>query len=268
MQVEYALAHAARARTVESHRHVIERAILAMRQHIDRDFSLQSMAKSAMCSPFHFNRVFRQVVGITPCHFLCSLRLQAAKRMLLTTSLSVIDVCFEAGYNSLGTFTTRFTQRVGVPPHKLRKLGSNFQNVEPLVKKLSSRQQPDSNPSVRGTVIAPEGFEGLIMVGLFREPIPQGAPVTCTFMQRGGEFQLPRVPDGRYFIYVAGQQWSQPALGYLLSEQMLRGSSGPLPLLVKQGLIPRNVEIVLREEYLTDPPILIAMPLLMDLEKV
>src|ERR1044072_9466305 len=104
------------ARTLESRQNVIERAILAMHQNIHRCVFSEGMARPALCSPFHFNRLFRQRRGLTPSHFLGALRLQAAKRLLLTTSLSVIDVSFEAGYNSLGSFTTRFTQLVGMPP--------------------------------------------------------------------------------------------------------------------------------------------------------
>lgn len=268
MQTEYARpSNGCRASTVESHQHVIERAILAMREHIDSDFSLRDMAKSAMCSRFHFNRVFHQMVGITPGHFLSALRLQTAKRLLLTTSLSVIDVCFEAGYNSLGTFSTRFTHLVGLPPFKLRKLGSNITHTEQLMEKLPGNLALDSTPSVCGTVTAPEDFEGLIFVGLFREPIPQGAPVSCAYLQCCGDFQLPSVPDGLYFIFVAGQPWSEPILSYLLSDKMLRGSLGPVPVLVKKGMPPRKVEIRLRPERLTDPPILLAMPLLMGLQK-
>jgi AraC family transcriptional regulator len=268
MQTEYASTYnGCRASTLESHQHVVERAILAMREHIDTSFSLQGMAKSAMCSPFHFNRVFHQMVGITPGHFLSALRLQAAKRLLLTTSMSVIDVCFEAGYNSLGTFSTRFTHLVGLPPFKLRKLGSNLKHVEQLVEKLPIHQVPDSNPSVRGRVTAPEDFEGLVFVGLFREPIPQGAPVSCAYLQSCGDFQLPPVPDGLYYIFVAGQPWSEPVLGYLLSDKMLRGSLGPVPVFVKKGMTPQHVEIRLRPEHLTDPPILLALPFLIDLQK-
>lgn len=257
------------ARTLESHQNVIERAILAMHQNIDQSFSLEGMAKSAMCSPFHFNRVFRQRLGLTPSHFLGALRLQAAKRLLLTTSLSVIDVSFEAGYNSLGSFTTRFTQLVGIPPCRLRKLGSSFKDMDQLLEKIPipASSQPVSKPSVTGNVTADHDFEGPIFVGLFREPIPQSAPVSCTVMHGCGHFYLPAAPDGEYFVFAAGQPWSEPVLSYLLSENILRGTSGPAPVHVKQGTPARHIEITLRRQHLTDPPILIAMPLLIGAQK-
>ena len=270
MQTEHtAITHGCRASTVEMHQTVIERAIRAMHEHIDTEFPLQSMADSAMCSPFHFDRVFRQMVGITPRNFLGALRLQAAKRLLLTTPLSVIDVCFEVGYNSLGSFTTKFTQMVGLPPNKLRQLGSRLTEVDPLVERALSSPPPDAaHPSVCGTVKAAEDFEGLIFVGLFREPIPQGPSIGCALVQSCGRFQLPPVPDGQYYIFATGQPRSEPPLDYLLADKLLRGGSGPVPLTIRQGSSRADVEITLRRAILTDPPILSALPLLVNSREV
>lgn len=264
MQTERAVSrNGCRPSTRELHQHVIERAIRAMRENIDRSFPLESIAKSAMCSPFHFNRVFRQMLGLTPTHFLSALRLQTAKRLLLTTNLSVIDVCFEAGYNSLGSFTTRFTQLVGIPPNRLRKLGGRCRDIGQLVEKQSVTQFTDSRASVFGTVSSSQPFDGPIFIGLFKEAIPQGAPVCCVIIAGCGDFRLPTVADGPYFLFAAGLPWSEPAVSYLMSENILRASSGRVPLLLKADGPARRVDVVLRSESLTDPPILIALPLLL-----
>lgn len=265
MQTERAVnRHASRPSTRELHQHVIERAILAMRQNIDRSFPLELIAKSAMCSPFHFNRVFRHMLGVTPTHFLSALRLQTAKKLLLTTSLSIIDVCFEAGYNSLGSFTTRFTQLVGVPPNRLRKLGAKCRDSGELVDKQSLKQTNDAPVSVIGTVTSSHPFDGPVFIGLFKEAMPQGAPVSCTIADGCGSFRLPAVDEGEYFLFAAGLPWSEPAVSYLLSENILRASSGRIPLRLKGDDPPRRVDLVLRGERLTDPPILVALPLLLN----
>lgn len=265
MQTERAVSRReSRPSTRELHQHVIERAILAMRQNIDRSFPLERIAKSAMCSPFHFNRVFRQMLGVTPTHFLSALRLQTAKKLLLTTSLSVIDVCFEAGYNSLGSFTTRFTQLVGVPPNRLRKLGGKCKEIGQLVDKQSLSQAMDSPASIFGTVTSSQPFDGPVFIGLFKEAMPQGAPVACTIADGCGNFHLPAVDEGEYFLFAAGLPWSEPAVSYLLSENILRASSGRTPLKISADAPARRVDLVLRGESLTDPPILIALPLLLN----
>ena len=91
--------------TAPLHGLAVERVLATMRERLDEDLTLHDMADVAHLSPYHFTRVFRHVTGIPPCEFLTALRLQEAKRLLLTTGLSVTDVCFEVGYSSLGTFT-------------------------------------------------------------------------------------------------------------------------------------------------------------------
>src|SRR5438552_3162102 len=97
-----------------SHRNrAVERVIQMMHERLDEPLCLRTLARIAFLSPYHFHRIFRQITGIPPSQFLTALRLQTAKGLLLTTPRSVTDVCFDVGYNSLGSFITRFTQLVG-----------------------------------------------------------------------------------------------------------------------------------------------------------
>lgn len=100
----------------------VERAITHMHSFLDADHSLDTLAEVANLSPFHFNRLFRRATGIPPVQFLYALRLEQAKRLVLTTGLPITDICFEVGYSSLGSFVRRFTEMVGCSPGRLRSL--------------------------------------------------------------------------------------------------------------------------------------------------
>src|SRR5271157_3336169 len=84
--------------TLAAHMQAIKRAIQVMHDHLHEVLTLEDMASVACLSPFHFNRVFSHLTGIPPGEFLSALRFQAARRLLLTTSLSVTEICFEVGY--------------------------------------------------------------------------------------------------------------------------------------------------------------------------
>ncbi len=85
---------------------------------------MRVLADVACLSAFHFSRVFRAVTGIPPGQFLAVLRLELAKRLLLTSDLPVTDICSAVGYTSVGTFTSQFTELVGMTPIHLRRLPS------------------------------------------------------------------------------------------------------------------------------------------------
>ena len=72
-------------------------------------------------SPFHFSRMFAKATGVTPGRYLTAVRLFEAKRLLLTTSLTVSDIVCSVGYSSVGTFTSRFTRAVGMTPTQYRE---------------------------------------------------------------------------------------------------------------------------------------------------
>ena len=87
----------------------VERVIQTMHTHLHEALTLEDLASVACLSPSHFHRVFRRLIGIPPGEFLSALRFQMARRLLLATSLSVTDICFEVGYTSMGSFTSRFS---------------------------------------------------------------------------------------------------------------------------------------------------------------
>lgn len=84
-------------------------------------FDLSNVAKYANLSPYHFLRVFKKVYGETPNEFLIRLRMDQAKKMLITENLSVSEVCEQVGYISLGSFSSLFSRQVGFAPTLYRR---------------------------------------------------------------------------------------------------------------------------------------------------
>lgn len=74
------------------------------------------LAREAALSPWHFHRLFTGTFGATPHDFLTELRIDRAKRLLASGRYSVTETCFEAGYSSLGSFSSKFRAVVGVSP--------------------------------------------------------------------------------------------------------------------------------------------------------
>jgi AraC-like DNA-binding protein len=77
---------------------------------------LADAAREACLSPFHYHRLFTRAFGQTPLQFLTKVRIDRAKRLLARERLPVTDVCFAVGYESLGSFSTRFRTLVGYSP--------------------------------------------------------------------------------------------------------------------------------------------------------
>ncbi len=237
----------------------VEHVILGMHQHLQEPLSLEDMADIAHLSPYYFNRVFRRLIGIPPGEFLAALRLNEAKRLLLSTSLSVTDVCFELGYASLGSFTSRFTQLVGISPRHLRHRVINAAPPEfpepddPIVAvDTLCRVQ-----GLAGTITVPPTFRGRIFVGLFPKPIPQGMPVRCTALTASGPYGITDIPDGNYYVLVAALPISQPQRP---SSAPLLVGTGREPVQVCHGRALATADVTLRPPRLTDPPLILALP--------
>lgn len=98
-----------------------------VRDRIDREYAeplnVDALAQGAGVSSGHLSRGFRAAYGESPYSYLMTRRIERAMTLLRRGDLSVTDVCFAVGYGSLGTFTTRFTELVGVPPGAYRRSG-------------------------------------------------------------------------------------------------------------------------------------------------
>jgi AraC-like DNA-binding protein len=97
----------------------------AVRDRIDRDYAqpldVEALARGAHMSAGHLSREFKQAFGESPYSYLMTRRIERAMALLRRGDLSVTDVCFSVGCSSLGTFSTRFTELVGVPPSTYRQ---------------------------------------------------------------------------------------------------------------------------------------------------
>jgi AraC-like DNA-binding protein len=252
-----------RTSTLTSYSQAVEQVIRIMRAQLSEPLSLEEMGEIVYMSPFHFNRVFRSIVGIPPGEFLAALRLNAAKRLLLTTSLSVTDVCFDLGYTSLGTFTERFKHLIGLSPLQLRHLAQNSA-MSPL-KTLDERSRQAqrlvvSTLGLSGVISVPGPFSGLIFVGLFPKPIPQHRPIACTTLAAPGPYQIALIPDGSYYVLSAALPRSQSVLTYLLPESGVLVGVSDQSVLVRGGRASVSVDLRLRPLTPTDPPILGVFP--------
>ncbi len=96
-----------------------------VRDRMDREYAqpldVEALARGAHMSAGHFSRQFRLAYGESPYSYLMTRRIERAMALLRGGELSVTEVCFEVGCSSLGTFSTRFTELVGVPPSVYRE---------------------------------------------------------------------------------------------------------------------------------------------------
>ena len=96
-----------------------------VRDRIDREYEqpldVEALARGAHMSAGHLSRQFRLAYGESPYSYLMTRRIERAMALLRRGDLSVTEVCFEVGCSSLGTFSTCFTELVGMPPGAYRR---------------------------------------------------------------------------------------------------------------------------------------------------
>jgi AraC-like DNA-binding protein len=96
-----------------------------VRDRIDREYAqpldVEALARGVSMSAGHLSRQFRRAYGESPYSYLMTRRIERAMALLRGGDLSVTEVCFVVGCSSLGTFSTRFTELVGVPPSIYRQ---------------------------------------------------------------------------------------------------------------------------------------------------
>ena len=87
----------------------------------DLPLDLEEISSHACFSRYHFLRLFRQAFNKTPHQYLVERRIERAKELLSSKELRVTDICFEVGFESLGSFSSLFHKSVGHPPITFRE---------------------------------------------------------------------------------------------------------------------------------------------------
>jgi len=249
-----------RADTVEAYQKSVERVIGHMRDHLEEPLDLDQLARIAAISKFHLVRVFDELTGTTPHHFLACLRMQRAKELLLGSELPITDVCLEVGYASLGSFSATFNSLVGISPQHFRALPKRLNPMQfaKAVWRFLASDQKLVGPTLEGEVEGPRHPRGFTFVGAFTNGVPQGAPYSGTVLLKPGAFsiQRPEVPE---FHLLA-------AFIPLASDLSAIATTLPVGLVasqrVQQGSNLEPARLRLRPFRAIDPPIVLALPAL------
>lgn len=231
-------------------------AIQCIWDHYSEPLSLADIANSALLSRFYFARLFREATGVTPGRFLAAVRIYQAKRLLLTTSMTITNIAFAVGYSSLGSFTNYFTESVGLSPGRFRRVAQDggFEFVPP-------RKLATNYGAVAGAFALPDGYaDARVYVGAFTSSIVQYRPAAASVVDVSAEsprsYLLQDVPAGTWYIHaVAVADTAAP-------EPWTRRTSlvgGHVSVTVRDGAITRT-DISLRVSQPMDPPILLALP--------
>ncbi len=136
-----------------------------VRDRMDREYAqpldVEALARGVHMSAGHLSREFKLAYGESPYGYLMTRRIERAMALLDRGDLSVTEVCFEVGCSSLGTFSTRFTELVGMPPSVYRSLaGRATAGIPSCVAKQVTRPIRADRPSGNREAPVPEPIAG------------------------------------------------------------------------------------------------------------
>lgn len=114
-----------------------------VRDRIDREYAkpldVEALARGVHLSAGHLSRRFRETYGESPYSYLMTRRIERAMALLRRGDLSVTEVCFAVGCSSLGTFSTRFSELVGVSPRVYRERAADVEGIPSFQAKQVTR---------------------------------------------------------------------------------------------------------------------------------
>lgn len=227
----------------------VERAITTMHTRLGDKLTIDDLARAAMFSKFHFSRVFTRATGISPGRFLSALRIEAAKHLLLTTTHTVADIGHQVGYNSVGTFSSRFRTSVGVSPITYRQMGGTLTHIP--------HAAPSGTATLHGQLHAPGHVPGQfagIFLALFPHRLPEGKPAHHTILTSPGPFHLHPIPPGSWHL-TAHTTGLAPG-----TATTVRYTAHTGPITIHSDTTTHISNLTLHPATPLDPPHLLALP--------
>ncbi len=212
--------------TADAYQKSVERVIRHMKEHFASALDLEAIAEIAAISKFHFVRVFDELTGTTPHHFLACLRMQRAKELLLRTDLT--------------------TKRLDA----MRFAGVVF--------RFLASKRKESGPQLEGIIEGPARPRGFTFVGTFTRGVPQGVPDSGTVLLTRGKFRVKRPAMSEFHLMAVLVPFTAK-----LTDMVTTLPVGLVASLRLQNYHPETSEkpcLRLRPLRPTDPPIVLALP--------
>jgi AraC family transcriptional regulator len=252
-----------------THRLAVGRVIGYMRSHFVEPISLKDLAKVAHCSPWHLDRIFADATGLTPMRYLSLLRIEMAKLLVINSNQRIIEIAYDVGYNSLGSFGKRFTELVGMSPRQLRKAADRFDCQrwrDALEDACSAQFYPSGIPSsMCGALsfdIDTADTDGWSFVAAVTSDYPCARPATCTVARVPGLFRLAPLPAGRYTIVAIAFPRNSDTRDILTQRASPRARIEDIR--IAQRASPAGVDIVLHAPRMDDAPLTPSYAVLFD----
>ena len=214
------------------HELTVQGVIAYMQSHLGESLSLGRLSDVGGFSPWHLDRIFARETGLATMRYLTLLRIEAAKNAALSSDRRIIEIAYDVGFNSLGSFGKRFTHLVGMSPRDLRKAADGFDigRWKAALDDLCGCRAVAS----AGDGLAIEGvlfghtptiraFDGWAVVSAASSGHPLAEPVSCTIARVPGPFVLGPVPPGRDTVHALGFPREIDAVDALAQRSTPRG---------------------------------------------
>lgn len=235
-----------------------------MRDHTGREVSVEELASDFGYSKFHFSREFKKIIGVSPNEYWAALKMEQSLYELERASL--LRAHLNTGYQSTGTFVTSFKKNTGLTPgeyqDEIQKLSmyTEAKNFEKHGNRILTHYSFDKNnletvqnKALHITCNLPYNFKGLVFVGIFKKPMPTGAPIVGKAMVKTNQCVIDHIPNGEYYALACAINSDENPLIYFQPKKWLRDihrEAYHFPL-----KSDTHIEFTLRESDLTDPAI-------------
>lgn len=240
-------------------RRAVEQAIVKMTTQLSEPITVSALSFTYGWRRSYFSRKFAQLTGATPSQYLSAVRMQKAKRLLISTDINVTEVCFDVGYNSLGTFVRQFSSYVGLSPLAFRRAARDTYHM--TIRDFASNYIAFDfrGHGTMGVNIRGPGCYSIIVAGIFASPVPKYLPIECRWSTINGDFKFHSTENKTLWIFAVGLHEATTIGEILLGTSDMDVGSWQI-----QKASPSVSQcVLLKPQSHFSPPLVLAFPLLL-----
>lgn len=240
-----------------------------MKKHASDEITIEEIAAHFGYSKYHFSREFKKLTGFSATDYLSSIRIEQAKQDFLKKQRSITESSFDAGFSSLGTFSTTFAKKTGLSPREYKNqveslyhLTKNYDDNTTSTSYYAEKIQEEDTYQLSVTIHYPKSYQSSItFVGLFNSSIPNHKPIVGTALRKKIRHTFTHIPKGEYYLLACSIEKTLSPLRYFVLDDCLRGKADRPLQFPKDST--KEIDVYLREALPEDPPILINLPKLL-----